>query len=99
MDEELKELLEENLEVSKENNEILSKIWSDVKWKRITKFIYWLIIIGLALGAYYYVQPIIEGFSQGYGSVGNGISSLVENIKRVTGILPNLLDQAENLPK
>ncbi|OGD67447.1 hypothetical protein A2442_03000 [Candidatus Campbellbacteria bacterium RIFOXYC2_FULL_35_25] len=99
MDEELKELLEENLEVSKENNEILSKIWSDVKWKRITKFIYWLIIIGLALGAYYYVQPIIEGFSQGYGSVGKGIGALVENIKKVTGILPSLLDKTGELPR
>ncbi|MBU1557455.1 hypothetical protein KKC45_00640 [Patescibacteria group bacterium] len=97
MDLQEKELIEETLEISKENNKMLKKIWRDVKYKRFITLIYWIAVIGITLGAYYYIQPIIQGVGAGYGNFTDVISSGFENIKKVNEVLPNFLDQASNL--
>ncbi len=97
MDLQEKELIEETLEVSKENNKMLKKIWRDVKYKRFITFAYWMVVIGLAFGAYYYIQPILESVGAGYGDISEGISAGFENFKKVNEILPNLLDQVGSL--
>ena len=53
-------LIKETLELSRENNKILRKIQGSMRWGRFFKFAYWLIIIGSAAGAYYFLQPFIE---------------------------------------
>jgi hypothetical protein len=62
MEEGLKELLQANLEISKENNKILRKMRSVQKWTQISRVIYYLIVIVLTLGAFYYIQPYIQKF-------------------------------------
>jgi hypothetical protein len=89
MDLQEKELLEETLEVSKENNRMLKKIWRDVKYKRFIKVVYWVIIIGLTLGAYYYIQPIIDSITVGYGGMTDALTTGLENIKRISDLIPS----------
>ncbi len=60
MDSEIKDLLKENLELSKENNELLHRVRGFQRWSRITKAIYWFLIIGVSAGSFYFIQPYLE---------------------------------------
>lgn len=59
MDEELKQLLRKNIEVSEESLRILKKINRAAVMGRVFKFFKWLIIIGISVGSYYYIEPYI----------------------------------------
>lgn len=60
MDIEIKKLLQENLELTKENNGLLHKLRNAQRWQQITRAVYLLIIIGVTLGAFVYLQPFIN---------------------------------------
>ena len=60
--EELEKLVTENLRVARQNNELLQKIRRGMIIGRLFSALYWLIILGSALGIYFYLQPYIEGF-------------------------------------
>lgn len=76
MDLQEKHLLEENLEVSKETNELLKKVVSSQKWGRIFRIFYWVLIIGSSIGAYYWLQPILGTVLGNYDSVMKGLDSV-----------------------
>jgi len=79
MDPEEKELLEEHSKLLKENNELLHKIHSSRRLSRIFEIGYWIIIIGTAFGAFYFVQPYIESVLKVYKSGAYNLNT-VENI-------------------
>ena len=97
MDPEDKELLKENLGLSKENNELLKKIRKFQKWGQTTKAIYWLIIIAFGFGAWYFVQPYLETMLGYYGAVSGATSSITDfgNFSDIKNI-QNLIDQVKN---
>jgi hypothetical protein len=83
MDQEVKQLLEENLRLSKENNVLLLKIRSVQRWAQITRVLYWVVIIGVSFGAFYYVQPFLGNMLNVYtGGVGglNNINDITKNL-------------------
>ena len=91
MDEELKSLLKENLEISRENLKILKKmnrarIFGSVFWA-----IKWIVIIGLSYGAYVYIEPYFKSL---LGTVSN-LTSEVNEIKKITDTPLNFL---KNIP-
>ncbi|MEY2671586.1 MAG: hypothetical protein RL687_3 [Candidatus Parcubacteria bacterium] len=95
MDQDIKKLLEENLELSKENNELLKKVRNTQKLAQIYRIVYWVVIIGASYGAYYFVQPYIGGILNVYG--GGGLESLggenmngVPDLKSLQGLLESL---------
>jgi hypothetical protein len=91
MDPELENLIKEDLEINKENNELLKKLWGNVKLSRTFRLLYWVIIIAITLGAYYYVQPLIDkliGVYSGFGQIGDSIQNLPD-----ASILSNFLGQ------
>jgi hypothetical protein len=73
MDKELRDMLQENLELSRENNKLLKKVRGVQKRTHLFRLAYWIIIIGITLGAYYYIQPylekIISMYNEGAGSI------------------------------
>ncbi|OGI65184.1 hypothetical protein A3A95_03985 [Candidatus Nomurabacteria bacterium RIFCSPLOWO2_01_FULL_39_18] len=76
MDPESKKLLEETLALAKENNSILHSMRRSMRFQRMMTILYWVLIIGSALGAYYFIQPYIEqliGVYSGAGDVLNNI--------------------------
>ena len=60
MDPESKKLLEESLALAKDNNSMLHSMRRSMRVQRVMTAIYWLFIIGSAVGAYYFVQPYLD---------------------------------------
>jgi len=93
MDLDIKNLLEENLNISKENNELLKKVRNFQRWAQITKALYWLIIIAVAFGAFYYLKPILGNvlnlYSGGVSSV-NSIKDVGSNLSDIQDLLKGL---------
>ena len=84
MDQEEKHLLEENLRLSKENNVLLLKIRSVQRWAQITRIFYWFLIIGVSIGAFYFIKPYLGNLLNVYtGGVSgiNNISDITKNLK------------------
>ena len=67
MSPEERELLERTAELAKENNHMLHSIKRSMRFARIMSIVYWVFIIGSAVGAYYLIQPYLETVSQAYG--------------------------------
>ena len=78
MDQETKELLRKILEVSTENNKMLKSVQRSMFWGRVMRYVYWAIIIGSAIGAYYFVQPYVDQVIGVYGGFKGGINSFFQ---------------------
>jgi len=63
--------LGEILEMVKENNRILRKIRRGAVVGTFLSILYWVIIIGISVGAYYYIKPYLGSFNTIIQSVGN----------------------------
>lgn len=69
MQPEEREMLKKALELSEENNKILHSIRRHLLIGRIIRIIYWVVIIGAAVGIYYYLEPYLEGIKGAYDSI------------------------------
>ncbi len=91
MDSETRELLEETLELSKENNKILKKMRNASRWGTAFRVVYWTIILGSMVGAYYFFQPFIDSLVASYeevlGLFGGGGNSVVNSIPNISDLL------------
>ncbi len=84
MDPESKKLLAETLALAEENNKILRALKRSMVWGRVVHAVYWALIIGSAVGAYYFIQPYINQIIGVYGGAKdslNSVNSLFENFK------------------
>ena len=52
-----------------ENNKILRGMRRAAWWGRIVHTLYWLVIIGLSFGAYFFIQPYIDQLTGVYGGI------------------------------
>ncbi len=86
MDPKEKELLEESVELSRENNKILKKLRSAMRVSRAFKIMYWTIIIGSMFGFYYYFQPLIDNLMGTY----EGITSMFGKDSGVVSAIPDI---------
>ncbi|MFA7285749.1 MAG: hypothetical protein WC011_02790 [Candidatus Paceibacterota bacterium] len=62
MDSEDKKLLEKVYELAEENNEMLHKVRSVQKRAFLFQIIRWTVIIGISIGAFYFLQPYVDNF-------------------------------------
>jgi len=92
MDPDEKKILEETLELSKENNKILKKLRTAMQVSRLFKIVYWTIIIGSMLGAYYYFQPLIDNLAGAY----EGVTSLFGKGQGAVGSIPDITSLLKN---
>ena len=69
MNPEEKELLKKTLELARENNRMLHSIKRLMLWGRIFRIVYWVLIIGAAIGLYYYIDPYINDVISAYASL------------------------------
>jgi hypothetical protein len=76
--EDVRELLEKNLELNEENNKMLHTMERGARWTRILNIVYWIVIIGSALGAYYFLQPYIESVRKLFEAL-PGIESMLKS--------------------
>jgi len=78
----------ELLKLTKENNEILHKMRRSLFWGRVFKAVYLIIILGVTFGAYYLIQPYLEGVLGAYQNVLGGVGEVQE----VKSSLPNIFN-------
>ena len=76
MDSETNELLKKNLELAEENNKMLRSMKRSIFISRILTLVYWVLIIGSALGVYYFIQPYINELYGVYGGVKTNLGGL-----------------------
>lgn len=81
-----RQLLIQTHRLAEENNTLLRKMRRTALVGRIFHTLYWVIIIGLSVGAYYVVQPYVGQLQGVYG----GLKGDVENVKGATSQLGNI---------
>jgi hypothetical protein len=65
MNPEERKMLEEALALSRENNDIIKRMWRSQRVGRAIKVVYWVIIIGGSVGALYLFQPYLDAIKGG----------------------------------
>jgi len=76
MSPEERELLNRSVALAEENNRILLKMKRGQRWSSIMRTVYWIFIIGSAVGAFYLIQPYVDEVKSMYQSVSAGFKSL-----------------------
>jgi len=69
MDPESKQLLQNTLALTEENNKLLHKIRGFQRRGTVWQVLKYLLIIGIALGAFYYMDPYLNKIVNLYNSV------------------------------
>ena len=72
-----RQLLIQTSRLVEENNKILRKMHRAALWGRLWHVLYWTVIIGASVGAYYFIQPYVEQVQGVYG----GLKSDVQNVR------------------
>lgn len=78
MDEETKKMMRENLRLSRENNEMLSKLFSAHKRTRFWNTVRVLLTIAALFVGYYLLIPYMERISETYQNTVEGIEKIQE---------------------
>jgi hypothetical protein len=86
MEQDEKDLLQKTYDLSKENNKILHSIRNSNRWANFFRFIYWVLIIGVSLGAFYYLQPYVNNILGAYNSIQGDLNT----VKTVSGKIPSV---------
>jgi hypothetical protein len=84
MSPEEKELLRRSISLAEENNDILRSIQRSMRLARLMTFLYWVVIIGASVGAFYLIQPYLRSLSDLYGGAQgqfNDVNGLLNNLK------------------
>ena len=71
-----KEFFDRLMALTEENNKILHKIRRTAKVTGMIRIVYWIIIIGISIGAYYYVQPYLNQILEAYSGLSTGLNSI-----------------------
>jgi hypothetical protein len=86
MDPKDRELLEKTFEYAEENNKLLKRIRLSIRLSGLFRILYWLVIIAVAFGLFYYLEPIISSVldvRSNFGSLNN-----IENLLQSEPVFP-----------
>jgi hypothetical protein len=75
----LRENLEETREIVERNHEMLQSIERTMFWRKVSSVVYWLLIIGVAVGLFYFLDPYLDRLFDVY-------SQIVEQLNSVPGV-------------
>jgi TRAP-type C4-dicarboxylate transport system permease small subunit len=75
MSPEEKELLKRAVALGEENNDILRAMQRSQRLATVMRIIYWVVIIGSTIGAFYLIQPYIDSLKGVYGGANDIINS------------------------
>lgn len=81
MNEEIKSLLEKNLEVSERSLQVLKKLERALRWERIFSAVKWALVIGFIIFGFIQIQPYILYWSEVF-------SNISENIEKLNNFFP-----------
>ena len=78
MDSESRQLLQNTLALAEENNKMLHKIRGVQKRGTLWQVLKLIVIIGIALGSFYYIEPYLNKIMDLYNSV-SGMQQQINN--------------------
>ncbi len=81
MDPESRKLLEATYSLEKENNKMLHVMKRSMFWARVMSIMYWLVIIGVSIGTFYFVQPYLDQVVKMYGNAGATLKNFQNLVK------------------
>lgn len=87
MNPEEKQLLQKTYDLAEENNKILHKLKRANTRSTLFRWFYWIIIIGISIGAFYFIEPYVKVSIDAYKSLQTELS----NVKSVTNKVSNLI--------
>ena len=76
MSPEEKSLLERTYKMTEENNQLLKSIRNSGRVGTAMRILYWIVIIGLSYGAYYFIQPYLKTVTGLYDQVQGASNAL-----------------------
>lgn len=71
MSPEERELLNRTVTLAEDNNKLLHSIRKSMRVASVARVIYWVFIVGSAVGAFYLLQPYVDQFKDAYSGVGD----------------------------
>jgi hypothetical protein len=80
--------LQEILELTKENNKILRGLRSAQRWDRFKRTLYLVILAGLAIFGYYYMQPYFKALSDAYLEIQGSVQDIQNAGNQIGDIMP-----------
>ncbi len=83
MSPEEKELLIRSVSLGEENNEILRSMRRSQRWTSVVHALYWILIIGSAVGAYVYIQPYTDQIMDMYNTAKENLNSFNETFQGI----------------
>jgi len=99
MDEYEKELIRKNLEVSQESLKLLKKMHRARVVGGTLKVFKWIIIIGISLGSYYYIEPYLRPMINAVSGVGSGAERVQGTERAVSpnNLSPDFMEKLKGL--
>jgi len=85
-----RQLLIQTNRLVEENHAMLRKMRRAALWTRAWHLLYWLIIVGISVGAYFYVQPYVEKLQDIYGGIAGDVDA-VQSVAEQLGDFGKLL--------
>jgi len=80
-----KSLLERTYKLAEENNSILRGIRRSNRWGIAFKIFYWLVILGITFGAFYFLQPYLESSLKLFNQAQESIKTIGGTVNQVQG--------------
>lgn len=77
---ELKDLLQKNLEASEKTLKMVVKLHRALMWQRFWGVVKWTVILGLTIVTVIYVQPYLKFVLNTYTGLSNTVLNLQKNI-------------------
>ena len=84
-DREIAKILRENNKLLRENHQMLKRLQRFQRWAIIRRFLYIALLVAIAVGGYYYVQPYLERVSETYNQVLSGFETAQNANEKVKG--------------
>lgn len=72
----LQKKIDEIREITERNNEILQDIKKSMFWRNVFSIVYWVLIIGVAIGAFYFIQPYVDRLYEAYEQIRQGLDTI-----------------------
>ena len=86
-----KSLLERLVKMSEDNNKVLHSLRRSNRISTLLHVFYWVVIVVLSLGSYYFIEPYMKMLPNVIGAVQGDVSSAnaaMQQIKSLSAVLP-----------
>jgi hypothetical protein len=92
MDEREKEMLRNIQVMTEENNKILKKMNRRAILGTASRLLYWVVIIAVAFGAYYFIEPYVNKVADLYKLINSGTAGIdLKNVQNISDAIGKVI--------